>query len=533
MSKVWKIADKVSEDLITQLLHNRGIKTEEGKDKFFNPTLAAYQDELKLDGIDQAVKMVKQAITSKSLIVVHGDYDVDGICGAAILYLGLTSAGAKVLPYIPHREKEGYGLSKTGVDFAKDAGAKLSITVDCGIISFEAVDYAKKLGLDVILTDHHQMAESVPPADVIIHSTKICGSAVAWCLLRKIINGNTANELLDYVAISTICDLMPLQRVNRCFVKLGLEKLRSTRRVGLLELCAEAGILPFQMDTYHIGYIIGPRLNAIGRLEHALDGLRLLCTKDPVKAKKLAGVLSNANDQRKRLTQDAISEARDMIISQKLHEQKIIILSSGKWMSGIVGLVAGRVCEEFNVASVAISEREGVSKGSARSVDGLNIVETLKSCSDVLIDVGGHESAAGFTIETKKIEIFKQRLMESLAKKEHQASELVLNIDAEVQITRLNKDLYDKLQQFAPFGLGNPQPVLASIEVPMDDLRTVGESKHLKFRVGGVGAIAFGMGNMLDILKNGQTIDLAYHLEIDNYNGFEKLQLKVKDIKIP
>lgn len=548
MPKVWKIADKVSDDLVKQLLHNRGVKTEQDKEKFFNPKLSDFEKDLNIAGIDQAVKRIKKAIASNELIVVHGDYDVDGICGSAILYLGLTSKGVKVLPYIPHREKEGYGLSKQGVDFAKDAGAKLLITVDCGIVSFEAVDYAKKVRLDVILTDHHQMAETAPSADVIIHSTKMCGTAVAWCLLRKIVSENTANELLDYVAIATVCDLMPLQGVNRCFVKLGLKQLKQTKRVGFLSLCNEAGISPNQTDTYHIGYVIGPRLNAIGRLEHALDGLRLLCTKDPVKAKRLARVLSDANDQRRQLTQDATSEARDMIISQKLHEQKIIILSSRKWLSGIIGLVAGRVCEEFNVASVAISEGEDISRGSARGVNGLNIVETLRSCSDVLINVGGHEGAAGFTIETSKIEIFKQRLRESLSKKEHQVSEPVLNIDAEVQIIKLNKDLYDKLQQFAPFGLGNPQPVLASTEVQINDLRTVGENKHLKFRVDNLDAIAFGMGDMAKTLlvchERDRRIDLAYHLEIDNYNlsrakissyaynGFEKLQLKVKDIRI-
>lgn len=536
MPKVWKIADKVSDDLVEQLLHNRGVQTEQDKEKFFNPKLSDFAKDLNIAGIDQGVKRIKKAITNNELIVVHGDYDVDGICGAAILYLGLTSAGAKVLPYIPHREKEGYGLSKIGVDFAKDAGARLLITVDCGIVSFEAVDHAKKLGLDVILTDHHQMAEVAPSADVIIHSTKICGTAVAWCLLKRVVGENAANDLLDYVAIATICDLMPLQGVNRCLVKLGLKFIKQTKRVGLLSLCNESGILPSQIDTYHIGYVIGPRLNAIGRLEHALDGLRLLCTKDPVKAKKLAMVLSDANDQRKRLTQDATSEARDMIISQKLHKQKIIILSSRKWLSGIIGLVAGRVCEEFNVASVAISEGEGISKGSARSVNGLNIVETLRSCSDVLINVGGHEGAAGFTIETKKIEIFKQRLKESLSKKDHHVSESALNIDAEVQITSLSRGLYDKLQQFAPFGLGNPAPILASFNVRAGDIKTVGEGKHLKFKAEGIDTIAFGMGDMARILlacpEQSRGVNLAYHLEIDDYGGFEQLQLKVKDIQL-
>lgn len=531
MPKVWKIAPKVSDDLIEQLLHNRGIKLE-AKEKFFNPKLSDFKKDLEIPGIPEAIKRIKQAIDTQELIVVHGDYDVDGICGAAILYLGLTSAGAKVLPYIPHREKEGYGLSKLGVDFAKDAGAKLLITVDCGIVAFSSAEYTKKLGLDLIITDHHQSVEAYPEAYVIVHSTKMCGTAVAWCLLTGLVEVEATNDLLDYVAMATVCDMMPLEGVNRCLVKLGLEQLKQTKRVGLLALCTEAGILPDQIDTYHIGFILGPRLNAIGRLEHGLDGLRLLCTKDPIKARRLAKVLSDANDQRKILTLDALLQARDMVMKQKMIDQKIAVLSSKYWMPGIIGLVAGKICEEFNLASIAISEGEAISKGSARSVNGLNIVETIRRCQDLLIDVGGHEGACGFTIETAKIGLFKQRIVEQLSKENLNESEVALNIEVKGPISKLSKDLYLKIQQFAPFGFGNPQPILASFGVIIDDIRTVGEGKHLKSKIEGVDAIAFGMGALSSLFKNGQLADVAYYLELDNYQGREKLQMKIKDLKL-
>lgn len=531
MPKSWKIAPKVADDLVEQLLCNRGITTSEEKEKFFHPKLSDYQSDLKIPGIPKALNRIKKAIEEKELIVVFGDYDVDGICGAAILYLALTSLGAKVLPYIPHREKEGYGLSKAGLDYARDSGAKLVISVDCGIVAFEQAVYAKKTGLDLIITDHHQPLETKPEALVIVHTASMCGAAVAWCLVRQMLDEGGTLDLLDLVAIATVGDMIPLTGVNRCFVSLGLEKLKKTKRVGLLALCLQGGIKPSEISTFHLGYIIGPRLNALGRIEHALDVLRLLCTKDPAKASKLAKILCDANDQRKKLTLEAVLQAKEMVsISKVAKEEKIIIVQGESWIPGIIGLVAGRLAEEFGVASIAIAQGETFSKGSARSANGLNIVETIRACKDLLVDVGGHEGAAGFTIETNKLAEFKVKLQEVIKGKQ-KTLEPVLKVDAEVLVKKLSKKLVGEVAKFEPFGVGNPQPILATFGMRLGNIRTVGEGKHLKFSADGIDAIAFGRGSSAPLLQNGQLADLAYNLEIDDFNGGEKVQLKVKDFK--
>ncbi|MDO8638843.1 MAG: DHH family phosphoesterase, partial [Candidatus Daviesbacteria bacterium] len=272
MSKNWKMLSEKAiesvEELEKQLLNNRGIKTEKQKELFFDPKLQDFEKDFNLAGISMAQKRILKAVKNQELIIVYGDYDADGICGAAILYLGLTSLGAKVLPYIPHREKEGYGLSKEGLDDAKSQGASLVITVDNGIVAIDQAKYAKKLGLDLIITDHHIPLEEKPESLSIIHSTKMCGAGVGWCLVKQLVTWGLAQELLDLVALATIADMVPLLGANRVLVKAGLKQMNKTKRVGLIALIKDAGLELGNIGTYEIGYILGPRLNAKGRLEH-------------------------------------------------------------------------------------------------------------------------------------------------------------------------------------------------------------------------------------------------------------------------
>ena len=526
----WKIPPQKSSDLIEQLLINRGIKTPKEKELFFNSKFEDFEKELHLPGIPKSKNRIEKAIKEGELIIAYGDFDVDGICGAAVLYLGLTAKGAKVLPYIPHRIKEGYGLSRQGLEFARDSRASLVISVDCGIVAFEMAKYAKSLGLDLIITDHHQLLDGeYPDAYAIVHSTKLCGAGVAWTLIRD-------ENLLDLVAIATIADMIPVLGVNRALVKKGLELLKRTDRVGLQALYEEAGITPGEIGSYEVGHIIAPRLNAMGRLEHAIDSLRLLCTKDKEKAKKLASLLGETNSQRKLLTQTAVDEAKLLVNGST---KKIHVLSSKDWIPGIVGLVAGRVCEETRVPSIAISVGEVHSKGSARSVRGVNIVETIRKCSDILVAVGGHPRAAGFTIETSKIEIFRKRLEEIMDDYEL-VEDHELEIEAQVASNKLNLKLAKEVYDFEPFGISNPVPVLVTMNMELQDLRTVGDGKHLKGKLlrhperseGSIEFIGFGMGDMINILSSGQLVDMAYVLDIDKFGGLEKLQLKVKDIRL-
>ncbi len=521
---------KNSDDLVEQLLFNRGLKTEAAKEKFLNPKLEDYKKDLDISGIEIAKKRILKAVEDKELIVVYGDYDADGVCGAAILYLGLTSLGAKVLPYIPHREKEGYGLSETGLKAAKEKGATLIITVDNGIVANKEAKFAKELGLDLIITDHHIPSEDLPEALAIVHSTTMSGAGVAWCLINRLLEESLSLELLDLVAIATICDMIPLLGVNRALVKIGLEKLNKTKRVGLDALIKEAGLKKGEVTAYKVGHTLGPRINAMGRLEHAMDSLRILCTKDTEKALKLAKMLSDVQERKKELAMEAIMQAKKMV-GLEGGRKKILILRNETWVSGIVGLVAGRICDEYRLPTVVISVVGDYAKGSARSVDGLDIVETIRKCSDILVDVGGHPRAAGFTIETSKIDLFKERL-EQLVESAKISIDENLEIEAVLNPGEITKSTIEKLKLFEPTGMGNPIPVLASFSANVSGIRTVGEGKHLKFQASGIDAIAFSFGEMALLLKEGQKIDLAYHLETDSFNGKEKLQFKIIDIKL-
>lgn len=522
----WKIAPKKSENLIENLLLNRGIRTEEDKEKFFHPKLEDFEKDLQIPGIEEADKRILQAIKDEELIIVYGDYDVDGICACAIVYKGLTSIGAKVLPYIPHREKEGYGLSKFGLQTVKDLGASLVITVDNGIVALEQAGFAKELGLDLIITDHHVPAKEKPEALVIVHSTKMCGAAVAWCLMKNLIKEDLSDDLLQFAAIATVCDLLPLIGLGRAFVFEGLKILRKTDNLGLLALIKEAGADLKKISSFELGFVIGPRVNAMGRLDNAIDSLRLLCTKDSSKAGKLARLLCETNAMRAKMTTEALEEAK-LLVDQK---QKIQVLFSKDWSAGIIGLVAGRICEEYYCPAIAISIGESLAKGSARSIDGINIVELIRQHSDILIAVGGHPGAAGFSLLNENIEIFKKRVEDDAVNLPE--TERVLEIDAEVESKKLTKSLVSELARFEPFGMSNKRPVFATKKMRVSDIRTVGDGKHLKGKADDLNFIGFGMGETASSLNPGQEIDMAYNLELNTYNGFEKIQLKVKDIKV-
>ncbi len=516
----WKILPKKSEGLSEQLLINRGIKEEQ---KFFNPKISDFDEDIEIPGIEKAQNRIKKAIENSELILVFGDYDVDGVTASAILYKGLTSIGARVLPYIPHREKEGYGLSKLGLEFARDSGVTLVITVDNGITATLQAKYALELGLDLIITDHHVPPKIKPKAFEIVHSTKMCGAGVAWCLIQSMISKSLRDELLQFVAVGTVCDLIPLKDLGRAFLVEGLRELKKTTNLGFLSLANECQINLSDVSSFEIGYMIGPRLNAMGRLEHAIDSLRLLCTKSPVKAKELSKLLCETNLQRQQMTSTAMDEAI-VLVNEK---NSIHVLHSKNWSAGIIGLIAGKVTEQYFRPSVAISVGETISKGSARSINGINIVELIRKHSDILIDVGGHPGAAGFSILTEKIEVFKKRME---AEEIFIPEEKVLEIDAIVEKEKLGKKLVLELAKFEPFGFGNPKPILATYKMVISDIRTVGSGKHLKGKADGIDFIAFGMGKLESSLKNGQQVDIAYNLELDDYNGFEKLQLKVKDV---
>lgn len=532
-----KTEDLGIEKIIDVFLENRGIRTKKEKVEFLNPKLDAIS--LKSTGIDplevrKTVKRIEWAIKENEKIIIYGDYDVDGICGTAILWETIYASYKNVIPYIPHRVDEGYGLSISGIDqIAENITEKgLIITVDNGIVANKAVAYAKEKGFDVIITDHHVASEKKPKAFSIVHTTQLCGTGVAFLLSKELKTKDLrlkTDEHLELVALATVADLVPLVNANRALVKFGIESLRKTKRPGLLALFTEAQIKKDQIGVYEIGHIIAPRLNASGRIAHAMDSLRLICTKDLVRAKNLAAELAQTNRSRQSLTTEATTHADSIT---KI-DGKIIFVAHEQYDQGIIGLVASRLVEKHYRPSIVVSIGEQISKGSARSVRGFNIIEFLRKFDVHLIDAGGHPMAAGFTLETVKIEQFQKALMDGSKKAiADELLERVLEIDMEIPFDLVSSDLYKSIQMLSPFGMGNFEPIFSSSKVKIEAARFVGaDKKHLKLSLSqdgkSIDAIFFGGAEYG--LKIGETIDIVYTIENDSWNGNQRLQLKIRD----
>lgn len=548
--KRWETRQKLkvqNENLIDLLLENRGIKTEKEREEFLQPKLEAITPKsvgIDLKQLKKALTRIQKAIKTKEQVIVFGDYDVDGITGSAILWETLHSLGADVLPYIPHRMEEGYGLSTIGIQNAKlkVQSLKLIITVDNGIVASEAVDFAKKNNIDVIITDHHTVGEKLPDAHAIVHTTKLCGAGVAYLLSKELNPENDEDTHLELATLGTVADLVPLTGANRAIVKAGLATLSKTKRLGLQELYKQARIQKDGFSPYEIGFIIGPRLNASGRIESAMDSLRLLCTTNRARAEELAAKLELVNKERQQLLKEAKEHAITEVRSRKSEVGSLLFVAHESYPQGVIGLVAGKLVEEFYRPAIVVAIADKQSKASVRSISGFNIIEFLRMHSDFFVNVGGHPMAAGFTVATEKIDDLKKTL-------EEKANELLteevltrsLKIDCEVDFSLLTKDLYTAIQTLAPFGMGNPEPVFATKNVVIDDIRIMGkDGSHLKLvlrqaisdkqQEKNFEAVGFGMGGLAADLHVGDKINVAYTLDENSWNGNIKLQLKLKDI---
>lgn len=528
MGKKWHILHKQSEDIIGVLLKNRGITDVANFLHPPNPSALTPKDV----GIDarslrKAISRITKAIKKKESMVVYADYDADGITAGAIMWETLHVLGANIMPYIPHRVEEGYGLSTKGIDAVRTRyDPSLIITVDHGITAKDKVAYAKSLGIEVIVTDHHVKPDDLPDC-TIVHTTELCGAGVSWFVAKQIGNPDIA-----LAAIGTIADLVSLTGANRSIVKYGLKELNNTQRVGLVALMRDAGLAEGELTTYDVSHVLAPRLNAMGRLVHAMDALRLLCTKQADKAALLAQLLGFTNKERQQLTIDTTQHALKIAKSHTL--PKLLFVAHDTYNPGVIGLVAGKLVEQYYRPAIVVSQGPEISKASARSIAGFNIVEAIRTYRDILIDVGGHPMAAGFTVETKHLDELKSR-MESYAKK-YLKDELLtreLRIDMEIPLQRVTGELWKRLRDFEPFGFGSPEPVFVTRKIIVEDARLVGaDGKHLRLHLPSIDAIAFGMGSMYSKLKSGTLIDIAYTIDMNDWNGTKKLQLKIKDINI-
>lgn len=550
----WKILNKkniehrtkcIGEEIIKTLLANRGLKTEKEIDEFLNPKKPE-EITLKEVGIDssqvaKAITRIKKAIQKKEKIIVYGDYDTDGLCGTAVLWEALNYLKADVLPFIPLRE-EGYGLKVERIEKLARQGVKLIITVDQGIVFYQQVKHAQKLGIDVIITDHHVLGEKKQKALAIIHTTQLSGAGVAWFfarVLRESFEGKKSDDGLDLVVIATISDMIPLVGPNRSLVKYGLKELRQNKRPGLLALFDFAGLKKENLGVFEVSYMISPRLNAPGRLDDSMESLRLLCTKDEKRAIALAQKIDQQNRERQNLTEKTMIHARELWLKQD-GQSDLIFVAHESYQEGIVGLVAGKLTEEFYRPAIVVAKGGEFSRGSARSIKEFNILAAIRACAEMVGAHGGHQKAAAFTVETVKIEILKEKLT-ALTKKGLKNKDLspTLIIDLELDLEDLTLAFYKELSCLEPFGEGNPQPVFATKNVKAVEVRTVGNgNKHLKLRLTSpvsrltFDVIGFGMGSFYAQLSPDEPIDIAYNLTPDEWNGNKRLQLKLKDIKM-
>lgn len=516
--------------LIELLLAKRGLTSSTEIQEFFHPLnpseIPLESSGLSVQSVSQALQLIKQHIDLAHPIAVYGDYDVDGMCSTALLWETLYRLSKQVFPHIPHRRSEGYGLSRIGIDACLAKGAKLIITVDNGIVAHDQIAYARAQGADVIVIDHHEPDASFPPANVVLHSTRTCAAGLTWFFIRELHSG--CSEQLGLVALAVVCDLVPLLGINRSLVKYGLEQLKTTTRPGLLALFKEAGLNPEDIEAYHLGYVIGPRLNAMGRLEHALDSLRLLCTHDPAQADQLAAKLGDTNRSRQQLTLDSTAHAISQIETQYGTDlPKLLIVSDASYDEGIIGLIAAKLLEKYSRPAIAVSVGSELSKASARSVPGFHITDHLRLADQFLTNVGGHAMAAGFTVKTDLLGSLSELLVrEAAARLDDSLLVKSRRMDAEIPFSLVGFDLYQRLQEFAPFGLGNPHPVFFTPGLQLVSPRRMGKAnQHLKFTVGGFDAIAFNFPS-----EPASPADLYYTLDINTWNNQTKLQLMIKDI---
>jgi single-stranded-DNA-specific exonuclease len=506
-----------TDQLIRVLLQNRGIDPEKAEE-FFNPT---HPEKIPMPfDPKKAIQLIKSHIKLQNKIAIYGDYDVDGICSTAILWETLFDNYKEVFPHIPHRESEGYGLSIAGIDHCLEKGAKLIIAVDNGIVAHKEIDYCRSHGCDIIIIDHHEPGETLPGANELLHSTTTCAAALTWLFCREW-TGQPNIEHLSLAAIAVICDIVPLVGLNRSFAVHGLAQLNNTQRPGLLALFQEAAISPGSIGAYEVGFIVGPRINAMGRLEHAIDSLRLLCTKDKARAAELALLLGQTNKSRQDMTTIAVKHALSTVDPTK----SVLIVADPTYNQGIIGLIAAKLTEKYYRPSIAIAIGDTQSKASARSIAGFHVTDHIRTATALLVGAGGHAMAAGFTVENSNL----TELMAKLSQAEILPETLVRKqrVDMELPMSEINNELYSTIQKFAPFGLSNPQPVFTSKKIFVDEVKQIGKlSQHRKLKIGNLDAMAF---NITQIPES--PVDIIYTVDQNTWNGNTKLQLIIKDIK--
>ena len=541
-------------EIIAKVLANRGIESLKSSHNFFNPSNDQLHDPFMMKNMDIAVDRISKNIQNQKPILIFGDYDVDGTTGASLLYLGLKDLNAIVEYYIPHREKEGYGLSSGGIDYAHSIGADLLITCDCGINAFQPVDYANEHGVDIIITDHHIPDKKLPNAYAVLNPKQkgceypfkgLCGCGVAFKLISALseksgIGQNVGLNYLDLVALATSADMVPILDENRVLVHGGLDQLEESKSPGIHQLLVQTGLVGESLNVGKLVFGLAPKINAAGRMGDANRTVELLTTSDKTRAEELASILVRENKRRQLIQEDIVNDAIRLVHSQvDLENNKVVIIGSKGWHPGVVGIVASRIKDEFSRPAIVIAfDKEGIGKGSARSIPHLDLYEALSYAAKFLEGYGGHPMAAGLTVREDKFENFKSLFLRN-ANKILTNDDLIpaISIDGEMALTDINSRFMRFLEKLGPFGPGNMRPKFVSRNLSISGQpRLMGNGEHIRFIVGQNGrnypAVGFKLSSHYEDLIRGVPVDIAYVVEVNQWQGQSNIQLNVRDIQL-
>ena len=559
MNKKWQIyetdeneVEKIEKEyginkLLATILVNRNIKKPEDIKLFLQPTRADFHNPFLITDMNIAVDRIIKAINNKENVTIYGDYDVDGITSITVLKSFLSDLGLECSTYIPDRLEEGYGLNKKAIDEISSQGCELMITVDCGISGIEEIEYAKKLGIEIIVTDHHEPGEKLPEAIAVIDNKRkdskypfreLAGVGVVFKLIQAIgikleLKEEAYLKYLDIVCIGTISDIVPLVDENRVIAKLGLMLVQQTRNIGLRSIINSSGYK--KVDSNAISFGVAPRINACGRMGMAEEALKLFLSKNLNEVNELTKRLNEHNSLRQAIEKQIVEEALDQIEKNDLDKHKVIVLGGQNWHHGVIGIVSSKITEIYFKPSILLSfEEDGIGKGSGRSIPGFDLHDALTRCGQTIEKFGGHSMAIGITLRKDKFEEFKNKF-EQIAIDEH-IDEIVpiINIDAKINLSDVNKEMVESLKQLEPFGEANKMPIFIFKNLKIDSIRALTEGKHLKMTLKDnnniINAIGFNIGHLANEYKIGDKIDVVGVLEINSFNGVDNLQINIKDI---
>ena len=536
---------------ISQILNNRGINDEKDAEIFMNPSLEYLRNPFLMKDMKKATERIKKAIENKERIYIYGDYDVDGVSSTSILYIYFKSIDYPVKYYIPNRLEEGYGINEDAIRKISNDGCDLIITVDCGITSVNEVGLANELGIDVIITDHHECQSDVPDAYAIVNPKQddcnypfdmLCGCGVAFKMIQALTDEEEFKtsmfDYLEVVTLATICDIVPLIDENRIIVKNGLKLMKEGKNLGLRELIKVCGIETSKIGSSHIGYSVGPRINASGRLGHSYLGVQLFTTDLEDEAKEIANILEAKNIERQMIESKMYKEAEDVISSSESYkDDKVLVVAKEGWQHGIIGIVASKLTEKYYKPTILLTIEDGEATGSARSIKGFSIFDALVSCKDLMNKFGGHEQAAGLALNAENIEELRKRV-NKIADYNLNKDDLIENIKVEYELEEESAtlDLVDNLHKLEPFGLSNPSPRFIMRDLLLTNIYKMGKNKqHLKLiceNEKSYECVGFNMAYLAENFQEGDKIDVLFQVDENNFNNDRKVQFLLKDIRL-